>query len=191
VQKGSYVKAEGLENDVEKFVQSVGGEAIPESNETPCADFLFREQNIVAELKTLEKEARQEHDRKLQARVNDWMQRRVLVVYGRPTIELQNVPPICQREWLSILQRPVEKIIRDANKQIRSTKKSLQLASAKGLLLIANQGNLLYTTPADSYCTYNWLHDFLVGFALLRGHQGGEEVGALFWASIYLTRPLF
>src|ERR1039457_834206 len=23
---------------------------------------------------------------------------------------------------------------------------------------------------AFSYCTYNWLHDFLVGFALLRGH---------------------
>src|SRR5664279_1712059 len=24
---------------------------------------------------------------------------------------------------------------------------------------------------AFSYCTYNWLHDFLVGFALLRGHH--------------------
>lgn len=110
---------------------------------------MFRKENIVAELKTLKEEAKQEHARKLQMLVNDWTRRRLLRVYGRVAIELPKVPPICQREWLAILQPPVERIVGTANRQIRSTKKGLQLTSAKGLLLIANEGNLLYTTPAD------------------------------------------
>jgi hypothetical protein len=143
------MKAFSLEEILAKFVKSVGGEVIAESNESRRADFLFQKQNIVAELKTLKEEARQEHARKLQTLVNDWLERRLLRIYGRVAIGLQQVHPICQQEWLDILQPPVESIVKAANRQIRSTKKDLQLTSAKSLLLIANEGNLLYTTPAD------------------------------------------
>jgi hypothetical protein len=175
------MKAHGLEKALGKFVQSVGGETIPEFNDARCADFLFREQNVVAELKTLEEEARQEHSRKLQDLVNDWIRRGLIAVYGRTSIALPEVSPICQREWLSILQPPVENLIRDASRQIRSTEKRLRLTRPKGLLLIANQGNLLYTTPADYLA--------VVSRVLQKKTQGGDprfpEINAVVYLSIF------
>lgn len=131
-----------------EFVREFGGEIIPEAD-IKNADFVFSEDNIVAELKTLREDARQEHAERLQALVNGWARRGKLVVFGTTVISLQKLNPVLQREWLKILQAPVQNIIRTANRQIRSTKESRNLPEAKGLLLIANDGNLLHTSPTD------------------------------------------
>ena len=70
-------------------------------------------------------------------------------MFGTNIIPLEKLNPICQREWLHILQAPVERIVRKANRQIRTKKQTLQLPNTKGLLLIANDGNLLHTSPKD------------------------------------------
>ncbi len=141
-----------LEGDFEthfrRFVQGCGGKLIPEAD-TARADFLFPKDNIVAELKTLRQDARREHAQKLQALANDWAKRGLIRAYGRVVFSLQTMNPQCQREWLRILERPVENLIRKANRQIRSAKASLQRSTAKGLLIIANDGNLLHTAPTD------------------------------------------
>jgi len=131
-----------------EFVRDFGGEVVPESD-VKCADFLFSDDKIIAELKTLQEDARQEHAARLQGLVDDWARRGLMVVFGRATISLQKLNPICQREWLKILQAPVQEIIRRANRQIHSTMQSRNLPEAKGLLLIANDGNLLHTSPMD------------------------------------------
>jgi hypothetical protein len=77
------------------------------------------------------------------------MKRGLLIGFGTFQISLQKVHPICQSEWLDILQPPIEGIVRKANRQIRTTKQTLNLPNAKGLLLIANDGNLLHTSPTD------------------------------------------
>jgi hypothetical protein len=55
--------------------------------------------------------------------------------------------PQAQREWLDLLESPIEGIIRKANRQIRSTKTRERMTGAKGLLLIVNDGNFLHTAP--------------------------------------------
>ena len=70
-------------------------------------------------------------------------------MYGRVNLELAKLRPDLQREWMTILERPVEGIVRDAEKQIRATKQGLSMSEAKGLLIVANAGNLLYTSPSD------------------------------------------
>jgi len=50
---------------------------------------------------------------------------------------------------LEILKAPIENFIRDANRQIRETKKRLNMPDAKGLLLVFNQGNALHNRPKD------------------------------------------
>lgn len=130
------------------FIREFGGIVLPEG-EAESADFLFPQDNVVAELKTLQEDARQEHANKLQALVADWAKRRLMIMFGTNMISLQKLNPTCQREWLHILQAPVERIIRKANRQIRTTKRTLQRPDAKGLLMIANDGNLLHTSPAD------------------------------------------
>jgi hypothetical protein len=140
--------AENFEVTFRECVKSVGGEVLPE-NAARSADFLFSPDNVVVELKTLQEDARREHAEKLQFLVNDWMKRGLMLVFGRAVISLPKLNPVCQREWLEVLQAPVENIVRDANRQIRSTKQATGRQSARGLLLIANDGNFLHTSPID------------------------------------------
>jgi hypothetical protein len=132
-----------------EFVNAFGGELPKETNVGKTADFVFRQYNVIAELKILETDARIEHARKLRELTNGWMKRRLIRIYGTPVISLRELSPPLQREWLEVLQRPVENIVRDVNRQIRSTKVSAQLPDAKGIALIANDGNFLHTSPPD------------------------------------------
>lgn len=138
-----------LEKMFGQCVGELGGEVLAPFNTAKCADFLFRLDDVVVEMKTLEKEALAEHRRDLQALMDSWMRRGMLVVMGQRRIELQKLKPALQREWLDLLEPPVENLLRDANRQIRSTKEHLGLTTAKGVLLIANEGNRLHTSPRD------------------------------------------
>jgi hypothetical protein len=139
-----------FETTFRTFVSDFGGNFIPEDM-TKRADFHFSADNVIAELKTLEEDARQEHGRRVQALYEDWARKRLVpFFYGTRQIELPKLPPSCQRDWLNVLLPPIENIVRDANRQIRTTKAKLGLSACQGLLLIANEGNLLHTTP-DHY----------------------------------------
>jgi hypothetical protein len=131
------------------FVSDFGGEVLPEVHSVPYADFLFRGDGVVSELKTLEEDKSADYERKLQALSADWMRRRLILGYGTFQISLPRLPQQCQREWLHVLEPPVEHLIRDANRQIRSTKEHLKLEGHRGLLLIANDGNFLHTDPTN------------------------------------------
>lgn len=113
------------------FVREFGGTVLPEGS-YKSADFHFATDEIVAELKTLEVEARLEHGKRVQALWDDWTRRRLVIGYGTFQIDLLKLPAVCQREWLDILQPPVENIIKKANAQIRSTKESQNAPSGKG-----------------------------------------------------------
>jgi hypothetical protein len=64
-------------------------------------------------------------------------------------LEIAKAPKEISDLWLHILTQPLEGVIRDANRQLRATKHRLKLPTAKGLLLIFNQGNLLHNRPHD------------------------------------------
>jgi len=138
-----------FEHFFQRFVSGFGGEVLPEVHSVPCADFLFRGDGIISELKTLEEDKSLEYARKLQALSSDWLRRGLIVGFGRFPISLPRLPQQCQRQWLHVLEPPVERLIRDANRQIRSAKEHLKLDGHKGLLLIANDGNFLHTDPTN------------------------------------------
>ncbi len=122
-----------FEGHFRDFVRGFGGTVLPESD-AESADFLFPQDNIIGELKTLQEDASSEYGRKLQSLADGWIRRGLLIAFGRVQISLRKVHPICQREWLHILQPPIERIIRKANRQIRVTKQSLNLPSATHIL---------------------------------------------------------
>jgi hypothetical protein len=138
-----------FENFFSQFVKHFGGEVLPEVHTIPSADFRFPSDLVVSELKTLEEDKTLDHAKKLQALAWGWQRRGIFVAFGTVQINLSNLPEQCQREWLKILEPPIESLIRDANKQIRSTKEHLKLQGNKGLLLIANDGNFLHTDPMN------------------------------------------
>ncbi len=138
-----------VEDIFRRFVQEFGGELIsnllPPGNPPSNADFLFRRQRVIAELKCLENNSfGSNYPEKMKALADDWMRRRLLMVYGTTRIEIRKLHPECQREWLNLIAEPIQRnIVKKADEQIRETKKWLDMPDAKGLLLIASDGNLV------------------------------------------------
>ena len=82
-----------------------------------------------------------EHALKLSDLARDWARRRLLPpMYGTVQLELRKLPEICQREWVGVMEKPIKRVLEDANKQIKATKQFLNMPSAKGVLLLVNEG---------------------------------------------------
>lgn len=142
---------EEFEELFKRFVKEFGGEVLPERPDAKIADYLFRDQNIVAELKCLVFNQTAQMNTKLTQVVKDVVKQNenlLSLCDGRP-LEIAKAPKEISDPWLEILTAPLEGIIKDANRQIRSTKSQLNLASAQGLLLIFNYGNILHNRPKD------------------------------------------
>ena len=130
------------------FVKQYGGELVSASvgfsPDFPNADYLFRKENIVAELKVLTEDKL--HDPEMQKKFGNlfrsWIERGIIPPQQMPRfINSKDYPVSCQKEVYDIWSPPVEQQLKKANLQIRETKKRLGIETAKGLLLIANDGN--------------------------------------------------
>jgi hypothetical protein len=129
------------------FVRAIGGERVEAlidlKNPPANADYFFRSENVIVELKALEKETFGESHRQKTAELfADWHRRGLLMVYGTARFDMARLPPVCQQEWLNLLGKPVQKnILSAANAQIRETKRLLNVPGAKSVLLVASDGN--------------------------------------------------
>ena len=134
------------------FVESFGGEVCDrrpqaERLQTKVADYVFRANNVIAELKCLEadpfyppegtsrlwgelKKAGMSDDE-----IIDWALGKGQLSEGAT--------------WrlATIFRRRIEKITRKAEKQVEATKQTYDMPSAQGLLLIANDNNYLFNYP--------------------------------------------
>jgi hypothetical protein len=134
-----------------EFVTEFGGEVLPEPSDSKIADYLFRKENIVAELKCLVLDQTAPMNTKLTGVVKDLVKQNenlLTLCDGKP-LEIAKAPREISDPWLDILTAPLEGIVENANRQIRSTKARLDLPTAQGLLLIFNYGNPLHNRPKD------------------------------------------
>jgi hypothetical protein len=143
-----------LEPTFNEFVQSVGGELLekllPNNDGRKRADYLFRSPLIIAELKCIEHDINiAEYRSKLLALMRRW-QAEGFRAYGTVRVELRKLPKRWQAEWMDLHEKPIQKILKRSNKQIRDAKKSLGLFDAKGVILIANEGQM-FSSPADLF----------------------------------------
>jgi len=146
----------GKQNDFEmvfrEFVSAFGGEVLPEPSDTKIADYAFRKQNVVAELKCLMEDQTDAMNQKVTQAARDWWRKHRKIPSGYDSskpLEIATAPKEIADRWLEILKTPIENFIRDANRQIRETKKRLNMPDAKGLVLIFNQANSLHNRPKD------------------------------------------
>jgi len=129
------------------FVVKSGGQLVSSiisgSTLPPNADYYFRDSAIIGELKCLQIDSfGLNYQVKLQELVDSWMERRLYVLYGRTQIDIRQVPPICQREWMDLIGAPLQRnLLAPANRQIRETKKLLNLPNLKGILFLSSDGN--------------------------------------------------
>jgi len=133
-----------------RVVRHAGGSLVSDllptrANLPKNADYVFPEYNVVAELKRLERDPREDNEfsENLNRFYRQWVVqgKRVPPVWGRATITLRGLPRECAHQIISLYRKPIHRRIRDANQQIRSTKQALNLYEAKGLLIFIQDGD--------------------------------------------------
>ena len=130
-----------------EFIVKSGGQLVSSvisgSSLPPNADYYFRDTEIIGELKCLQIDSfGLNYQVKLQKLFDHWMARRLLMVYGTTQVNIRNIPPICQKEWLNLIERPLQKnVLACANQQIKETKTLLNLPNSRGVLFLSSDGN--------------------------------------------------
>jgi len=196
---------EPLQNLIDPFVKQCGGEIVAEVLDTGTnlpqnADYLFRNAGVIAELKGLEDDTFGESFRaKMGDLAGSWQRRGLLIVYGMTRVDLHRLPPVCQHELLELIAGPLQtKIFAKANQQIRSTKKLLGLPDAKGLVMVASDGNeslppmdvlyflgrILRKKHPDGTPQYSNIHSLLYFNPRMPAAFTGSDQPALVWATV-------
>jgi len=136
-----------LQQIIDPFVEQCGGELVGRLISGPNlpsnADYLFSRHGVVAELKALEgDEFAEVIGRKFSALLTKWYREGRFIAFGTVGIDTNKLAPDLREELFDALAEPLQtRLVVAANKQIKSTKKLLNLPGAKGLLWVASDGN--------------------------------------------------
>lgn len=137
--------------EVAACVKQLNGVVLDEVLKNPTfanADYWFPEANVVGELKCLTEDpsANSTFTENLSKLYASWVKRGLVppLEAKRTNINLADLPVRCTREFIDPVKKRLEaSSIKKANRQIRETKKHLGAPTAKGLLLLVNDGNYL------------------------------------------------
>lgn len=148
-----------VEKELAACVRGSGGvvlaDELPDNPTFPNADYWFPKDNVVAELKCLSEDPIDEDFKKRNSRLyTSWVAKGWVPALpaGRTTINSRDLPIQCYRE----LTEPIKKAfaastIKKAGKQLKETKKYLNAPHAKGLLILVNDGNTLFTPEMTAH----------------------------------------
>jgi hypothetical protein len=143
-----------VEEAFNEFTRESGGELVSDlvgnNPNFDNADYIFRKELVVAELKCLEKDFPKdiEYQKKIDRLYDKWINQGLVQPFARRTINIRELPERCRDDVIKIFKNPIERIVKKANRQIRETKEYLSLPDAKGVLLLANDGNYSLETEA-------------------------------------------
>jgi hypothetical protein len=186
------------------FVADFGGEVLEEANDGATADYYFREHNIIAELKTLIADSTEDMDRKLALIVDEYVRADGplppgFVAGDRVIVEM---PCEIREKWLRPLRSRVDRLVGEANSQIRETRERLRVPSAKGMILISNVSNQYHDQPdffrrllaetlqkknsPDGGLQYPEINGAVY---LSFGQVTSRDVGMYFWANLQMQKP--
>lgn len=159
------------------------------------ADFYFEAENVVGELKCIEKDplADPAFEEKLIRVHSNWVAQGLIQPpqNGRLIFDTRILPERCSLDLLALLKRKLEdSYVRGANKQIKATRARLGKPDAKGLLFLANEGNPLFSPSVmsnllhHSFRRYHSAINQVIMFSgSLLADVPGVENSAFFWAN--------
>lgn len=141
-----------IEELFSEYVEFYGGKVVDKLKENKTdrqnADFLFEQPNIVAELKTFEKDIFGEPEDFSRLTdlfekwiENGWMTEEDLRNY---TFKGKQLPQKCISNWIERASKTIERAIYKANKQIEETKKTFGKDDANGIVFLINDGNYFF-----------------------------------------------
>jgi len=144
-----------IRKEMAACVREIGGVVLEdELGQSPSfanADYLFRAHDTVAELKCMEKDTRSEQRfvEQVTAMHRRWVRNGIVRQppvgnAGRVVVNSSDIPKQCSMEIMELLRTRIQRLVKKANQQIGKTKAALELDNAKGLLLLANDGDMMF-----------------------------------------------
>ncbi len=185
---------------VHQFVRDFGGEVIedllPKSPDFPNADYLFRKDGVIAELKCLEA------DFAAPAVIQEKAARlyRTWVKEGSVTAAMlwrpDELPRDKKRKLKALYMGPLQNSIKKANRQLRETATHFKMNEARKLLLIANDGLFsMETLPIIGYLadilqrgTYSNIDGFVYFMVNSYVDVPGDPYARQLWIPLYDDR---
>jgi len=185
-----------IEKEFAKCIKAINGVLLDEMyRDSPSskADYWFPEWRVVAELKILSQNTTEKKDFRQQvtALYQSWVNRELVppLTKRRTLFNLKDIPVQCAYEYLDIIKKRLEfSTIKKANRQIKITKQSLNAPDAKGLLLLANDGNLMMKPDMMAHLVvriikgqYSSIHSVIYFTANQVAAVPGVPLPALMW----------
>jgi len=135
-----------VEEIFNQFVKEIDGELISniitDTNETPNADYIFKNKNIIAELKCFQKDIFGSNDtERFITLLESWTKKGLSPELTFPMLVNGQFPIEFKSYILQVARKSIDSVIRKANRQIRETKKAMNMPKAIGLVLLCNDGN--------------------------------------------------
>jgi hypothetical protein len=130
------------EDTFDQFVQVFGGQKIsdflPKNPSFKNADYLFCEQGVIAELKTIKTDfgANELFLKKYFQLMEKYFSNEQMP--SSTFFDSPQWPKEFLKEFRDLFRTPLKRILENANKQIKETKKELNLPNHQGILLLAN-----------------------------------------------------
>lgn len=137
-----------FENRFRLAVEAIGGKKIDEKRwpvGRPVADFIFDNEAIVVELKSMAedrilspaviKKASSLYEKARRRRESP------VIVFGRAEVSTEGFPDWYEKAIFDLYKKPILEQVIKANRQIRASKDVLSKHEYKGLFVLANSGN--------------------------------------------------
>jgi hypothetical protein len=153
-----------IEQEFDRIVIESGGEVLSKRvGHSPSfgnADYIFENYKLIAELKCIRENKL--NDPASQAKFRrlwiSWRQRGFVTGAVPASFNSRDLPTQCQGELYRVMAKPINARIQKANKQIRETKRALNLGDYTGVLFIANDGNFMFPPAATIHAIQLALH---------------------------------
>lgn len=138
-----------VEDIFNKFTKDIGGnlvsDLIPKSNKKPNADYVFKDSNVIAELKCFQKDLFSDEDdaERVDLLLKKWTKEGFFSKESevKQMLIKRQLPEPCAKDLMQAARKTIDGVIHHADKQLRETKKLLNMPDARGLLLLCNDGN--------------------------------------------------
>ncbi|HAW57809.1 MAG TPA: hypothetical protein DCX03_02140 [Bacteroidales bacterium] len=138
-----------VESFFNEYVEYFGGQVISKREDNlddrPNADYLFKSEKVIAELKCFQKDLfnNEEDISRIMNFLDRWVERKLIkqadklkIILGSKKLSIE-----CYYDLLSACTKTIDRALHKANKQIQESKRTFSLPDAKGLVLLCNDGN--------------------------------------------------
>ena len=160
------------------------------SSKARNADYWFPNDQVIAELKCLNQSYFDDKSYMewLSKLYHDWVARQLAPpLAAKSTFNLADLPKECTDDVTSLVRNRLESALKDANSQIKTTRKTLGADDARGLVILVNDGNfglhpgLVQNAMARSLHKYSGINTIIHFTANMASRVDGISRDVRFW----------